>query len=556
MWLDDLPLLCCPACGGGLNCRPEAGARYFPPGFDPQLMAWEGRLECADCGADYPILEGVACLTDLGPAWLTPLREMESRLALTLRTLEPRRWERGRAAAYDSQEQTVQAQMEALFAAAVDEIDFSRRPLILDVGAGPCRTTELFQRLGARTVVLDADLGQLRYLSFEGIDPANTPAYRYPDSGAQFYFKEPRRMQRYFTRVFGDVGDLPFPSGAFDVVFCRSVLHHLDDHARTMREMARVLKPGGRMVFCAEPIRSPLESEEDCYDHCVQREEGMNERVWPLARFLDPIRPFARNIVIKVWPNPPTRRLRRLVPVVAAWLARRIGPGARVSGWKLPCLHFVNASINIFAERDARPINRPGAAGELKDEQAADDLRELTELFRVAPGQIEEGVVDLPRKREVVGRIRRQLLARHAQSPTRRDLAQSQIHELDRGWLETVQHEGGVGRRMAREAACTLGMETGEKRDMLRLRVARVGPVPTRLAIWANGRKCPSVELASTSWVESRLPLFGLKEPVATIRLRAESPSSSFPGSNPPDSDQAADPEIIVAFVALETFED
>ena len=48
--------------------------------------------------------------------------------------------------------------------------------------------------------------------------------------------------------VPGRAEALPFADAEFDVVVSRSALHHFLDPAGTILEMARVLKPGGRMV--------------------------------------------------------------------------------------------------------------------------------------------------------------------------------------------------------------------------------------------------------------------------------------------------------------------
>jgi SAM-dependent methyltransferase len=51
---------------------------------------------------------------------------------------------------------------------------------------------------------------------------------------------------------------LPFPDGSFDHVLVRDVVHHLDDPGPAMREIRRVLAPGGR-VDVLEPCRyNPL----------------------------------------------------------------------------------------------------------------------------------------------------------------------------------------------------------------------------------------------------------------------------------------------------------
>jgi ubiquinone/menaquinone biosynthesis C-methylase UbiE len=46
----------------------------------------------------------------------------------------------------------------------------------------------------------------------------------------------------------GDIYDLPLGNDSFDVVILHQVLHFLDDGARAIKEAARVLRPGGRLL--------------------------------------------------------------------------------------------------------------------------------------------------------------------------------------------------------------------------------------------------------------------------------------------------------------------
>lgn len=48
--------------------------------------------------------------------------------------------------------------------------------------------------------------------------------------------------------VVADVRDIPFSDGAFDIVYSMGTIEHFDDTARAVREIARVLKPGGRAI--------------------------------------------------------------------------------------------------------------------------------------------------------------------------------------------------------------------------------------------------------------------------------------------------------------------
>ncbi|HVL90324.1 MAG TPA: methyltransferase domain-containing protein [Actinomycetota bacterium] len=63
------------------------------------------------------------------------------------------------------------------------------------------------------------------------------------------------RLARFAGRsrlTIGDALDLPFPDAAFDAAFCVGTLHHLPSAEAGMRELARVVKPGGR-VAALEP---------------------------------------------------------------------------------------------------------------------------------------------------------------------------------------------------------------------------------------------------------------------------------------------------------------
>lgn len=52
----------------------------------------------------------------------------------------------------------------------------------------------------------------------------------------------------------GDAGrPLPFPDAAFDALVCIDAVNHLPDRARVFAEWARVVRPGGRVVF-TDPI--------------------------------------------------------------------------------------------------------------------------------------------------------------------------------------------------------------------------------------------------------------------------------------------------------------
>ena len=113
--------------------------------------------------------------------------------------------------------------VEAAIKAAVAD-----RPVeaLLDLGTGTGRMLELFGPDIARGLGLDMSLDMLA-LARARLDRAGL---------------------RHCTVRQGDIYDLELPKNAFDLVILHQVLHFLDDGARAIREAARVLRPGGRLL--------------------------------------------------------------------------------------------------------------------------------------------------------------------------------------------------------------------------------------------------------------------------------------------------------------------
>ncbi len=62
----------------------------------------------------------------------------------------------------------------------------------------------------------------------------------------------------------GDVHRLPFGDGSFDLVTCRRAAHHFSDIALALREIRRVLRPGGCLLIDDRSV-----AEDDFADQCM-----------------------------------------------------------------------------------------------------------------------------------------------------------------------------------------------------------------------------------------------------------------------------------------------
>ncbi|MEV7601542.1 methyltransferase domain-containing protein [Kitasatospora sp. NPDC089797] len=99
----------------------------------------------------------------------------------------------------------------------------------LDVGAGT----------GSETLVLAAAVG-----------PDGTATGVEPHPGLRAVAEQRAAEAGSAARfVDGDALALPWPDGGADLVRCERVLQHLDEPARAVGELARVLAPGGRVAL-------------------------------------------------------------------------------------------------------------------------------------------------------------------------------------------------------------------------------------------------------------------------------------------------------------------
>jgi ubiquinone/menaquinone biosynthesis C-methylase UbiE len=124
-------------------------------------------------------------------------------------------------------------------------VDFSHLPLatgdiVLDLGCGEGRhVISAYVEANVHSVGVDLSLEDLK-----------TTRQRFAD------FAEPDNTAKSFGLSSASALNLPFADNTFDKIICSEVLEHIPDYRSALREIERVLKPGG--LFCASvPRRWP-----------------------------------------------------------------------------------------------------------------------------------------------------------------------------------------------------------------------------------------------------------------------------------------------------------
>jgi SAM-dependent methyltransferase len=173
---------------------------------------------------------------------------------------------------------------EQIIPLALAEVDAA--PTVLDLGCGEGQISRRLAAAGSSVVGIDLTASQVE----EAVRRGGGPAY-----------------------LRSSVTSLPFADGSFDVVLTCLVLEHVDDLDGAMAEMARVVRPGGRvLVFLNHPL---LQTPDSAWidDHVLDPPE----RYWRVGPYLDELA-FVDQVEAGVFIRFVHRPLHRYVNTMAA----------------------------------------------------------------------------------------------------------------------------------------------------------------------------------------------------------------------------------------------
>jgi len=228
MRLELLALVRCPACGARL--RPTSD------GLSEQEELWEGTLVCAGQGHEFPVINGIPYLYLDDETWRP--KKIEAQGWVTLFKQQ---------GIYDPDPDPVDFKLPYIddpdwveishaFELALSWLALSGAERILDLGAGRGWAAKHFASRAGEVVALDI------------VPDVNVGL------GRAYALMEQAQVQ--FDLLLGDGEKLPLLADRFDIVFCCAALHHATDLPAMIHNIARVLKPGGRLCAIREPCRS------------------------------------------------------------------------------------------------------------------------------------------------------------------------------------------------------------------------------------------------------------------------------------------------------------
>jgi len=154
----------------------------------------------------------------------------------------------------------------------------------------------------------------------------------------------------YWHRVFGVRTDGHYAcksyatqeaAGSVDLVFCFAAAHHFDEHAETLREIARILKPGGRALFLHEPVCGRL-----LYPIAFKRVNAVRPAVPEDLLIVSDLRRLAAAAGLTI-------QVLRNEPLLGAWAFPTLNYS--LQRWLPPLANVLPSSMSFVFGKPARP---------------------------------------------------------------------------------------------------------------------------------------------------------------------------------------------------------
>lgn len=174
----------------------------------------------------------------------------------------------------------------ALFLSEIGRLNLAKDARILDVGSSTGTNLRMLRDAGYKSVLgLDSSEESIRWTKAKGLPEV----------------------------VKGDVCDLPFDTGSFDLVLATDVLEHVDHDGQAVAEIARILKPGGHVLITV-PTFTMLWGLQDIVAHHKRRYRMPQLLQLTKRTNLQPTRSYYFNFVLFI-PILLARRLMKLMKV-------------------------------------------------------------------------------------------------------------------------------------------------------------------------------------------------------------------------------------------------
>jgi ubiquinone/menaquinone biosynthesis C-methylase UbiE len=101
------------------------------------------------------------------------------------------------------------------------------------------------------------------------------------------------------TRMPGDYHKLDFPNNHFDFIVCSAVLHDAANIVQALREVKRLLKPGGQFIAIREPVWPLVKIKSRAKMMAKLVKTGVNDRFYSLGDYKEFFRQASLPLEVK-----------------------------------------------------------------------------------------------------------------------------------------------------------------------------------------------------------------------------------------------------------------